>query len=230
MHCTILPTAAVIGTRRDGRPIYLMQGGSTPEPPAPADPPADPAPAPAERGFPENTPVAEMTIEQQLAYTKYHSHKHESLANQYKSLGDLDTLKAKIAAADAAEQAKLTPSEQAINDAKAAGRKEALLEANSTAATAILEANLIARGKTADEVADILGPINSSAFVADGKVDTAKVLAFANRVAGQPGDATTTTRRGPDMGQGNRGNRATATGVDAGRDLFTASRGGQKTK
>ena len=185
--------------------------------------------ATGEKGFPENTPVADMTIEQQLAYTRYHSHKHESLANQYRSLGDIETVKAKIAAAEAAEAAKLTPSEQAVNEARAAGKAEAMLEANSAAATAILEANLVARGKSAEEIADILGPINASAFIADGKVDTAKVLAFANRVAGPADGTTTTTRQRLDMGQGNRGNRTTATGVDAGRELYAASRGKQKT-
>lgn len=233
MRSSTVPTRKVqIGLRTDGRPIFLIQGGSSSEPPpAPADPaPADPppAPAPVERGFPENTPVAEMTTEQALAYTRYHSHKHESLANTYKSLGDPDTIKAKLAAYDAAEAAKLTPSEQAINEAKAAGRTEALLEANSSAATAILEANLAARGKTAEQISGILAPINASAFIADGKVDTAKVLAFAKEVAGEPG-TTTTTRQRLDMGQGNRGNRSTATGVDAGRELYATTRGKQKT-
>lgn len=173
-----------------------------------------------ERAWPADTPVAEMTIEQQLAYTKYHSHKHETAANQYRSLGDVETVRAKIAAADAAEQARLTPSEQAIAAAKAEGKAEAL----GAAAIAIVEANLVARGKTAEQAALIVAAVNTSAFIADGKVDTVKVSTFVNEFAGPAGSGQRL-----DMGQGTRGNRTATTGVDAGRDLYTTSRGKQKT-
>lgn len=230
MRRSILPSAALLldidgqpYRRRDGRLVRLIQGGSSPEPPvaappAPTAPPTPPAPAPTppvppasatppeDKGFPADTPVAEMTPVQQVAYWKDKSRKHESRALP---ANEVEELRRKAAAHDAAEAAKLTPSEQAIREARDAGKAEALIEANTRAAAAILKASLQARGKSADEINEITAAINTSVFIADGDVDTDKVAAFVNRIAGTAGDGNNSAT-GSGMGQGNRNNRANA--------------------
>lgn len=213
-----------IVARQGFRPVALLPEGEHDDPPA--DPPKvdPPIVAPVEpkedKGFPAETPVAEMTAEQQVAYWKYQARKHENTA---KARADYDALRAKAEQFDAIEQAKLTPSEQAVNAAREEGRREAAREANEKAATAILRANLTARGKTADEVDGLLVAFNANAFINGDDVDTDKVAAFANSIAG-PVTGGGNGKTWPDMGQGHRGGGKT-TGVNAGRDLYAATRG-----
>lgn len=102
MNAVVLPVHPYTGLQAiavlpSGRIVWPVMGGSedggqpqgTQEPatgqPAPTTPtPAQPVPsqqpvqaATGERGYPENTPVAEMTVEQQAAYWRHHARKHE---------------------------------------------------------------------------------------------------------------------------------------------------------
>ena len=230
MHSTILSPLLLDSDgqpyrRRDGRLVRLIQGGSAPNPPAPvATPPAAPVVPPAppanqppadDKGFPADTPLADMKPEEQAAYWRFQARKHE---NAYKGL-DLDALKAKAAAHDAAEAAKLTPSEQAIREAKEAGKAEAAVEANRKTATAILRVSLQTRGKTAEAVESIIAATNPDSFIANGDVDTDKVAAYADQFTTGTTGVTATG-----MGQGNQSNRTKSTGVAAGRDMFASKR------
>lgn len=177
-----------------------------------------------DNGFPENTPLAEMTAEQQVAYWKHQARKHEQRATQR---GDYDELKAKADKFDQLEREKLTPSEQALAEAreaaKAEGRAEAAREANSSAVKAMLEVTLQARGKTAEQVEGLLRHTNFETFVTDGAPDTAAIIAHADSIAGPVTGGG--NGRGPDFGQGNRGQHGKATGVSAGAEMYAASRG-----
>ncbi|MGW4127963.1 hypothetical protein [Amycolatopsis japonica] len=66
----------------------------------------------SDKGFPENTPVAEMTPEQQVAYWKHQSRKWEGQAKQGPTPAEIAEMKAKAAAHDAAEQANMTELER----------------------------------------------------------------------------------------------------------------------
>jgi hypothetical protein len=71
----------VLGGAEDGGQPQGQAEPATGQPasPAPAQQPAPPS-QPAlvgEHGYPEKTPVAEMTIEQQAAYWRHHARKHE---------------------------------------------------------------------------------------------------------------------------------------------------------
>lgn len=203
--------------RRDGRFVRLIQGGSGDEDGGDGQggDSGGTTTQTEDRGFPANTPVADMKPEEQTAYWRHQARKHE---NAYKGL-DLDALKAKAAAHDAAEAAKLTPSEQAIQQAKEAGKAEAAVEANRKTATAILKVSLQSRGKSAESVEAILGATNPDSFVVNGDVDADKVAAYADQfITGTTGVTAT------GMGQGNQSNRTKSTGVAAGRDMFASGR------
>ena len=163
--------------------------------------------------FPANTPVKDMTAEQQAAYWKHHARKHETAA---KSAAE------KIAEF---ERASLSDSEKAIAEAKDAGKAEAMAELN----TKVLEAHVdafIAANKLKREDVPAIDALDLTKFLTDeNDVDTdrlATVLATLAPTTGPGGS-------GPDMGQGGRGSGAggSSSGVAAGRDLF-ASRHGKK--
>lgn len=175
-------------------------------------------------GFPANTPIAEMTPEQQVAYWKHQARKHEERAA---SRADYDDLKAKAEQFDKAQRDAETEHEKALREAreaaKAEGRTEALAESRDSTVKALLEGALKARGE--QDPASVLKFVTTSAFVTDNQIDHDAITAFADRTAGKPSGGGK-----PDMGQGNRGNGSTAAkGVSAGADLFAASRGKQKT-
>lgn len=175
--------------------------------------------AQASKGFPAETPVAEMKVEEQAAYWKFQSRKHEGVANTYKAFGEVDAVKAIVDAAKAAEIAKLNPSEQAVIAAREEGRTAALVEASSSTAIEILKVNLIARGKTTEEAAAITAAFNPAGFVSNGTVETDRIAAFANSIAGPP-DAT----GWPAMGQGSF-QRQTGSSVANGRAMYAAQHG-----
>jgi hypothetical protein len=202
---------------------------------------ADQAAANGPNGYPENTPLAEMTIEQQLAYWKHHARQHEA---RWKSMSDYEQIKAKLAEIEAAN---MTEQQKAVAEAEKRGRQAALEEAGSKLVEQFFRAVLTNR-KTEDEIQAIVGPLDKSSFLtADGlSVDTDKVVAFANVVAppqpAQPAPApsstpaapgapatpaTGTTRKVPDMGQGPT-DPVKPTGLAAGKAIAEA-RYGKKT-
>lgn len=66
----------------------------------------------SDKGFPENTPVAEMNPGQQAAYWKHQSRKWEGQAKQNPTPAEIAELKAKAEAHDAAEQANMSELER----------------------------------------------------------------------------------------------------------------------
>lgn len=182
-----------------------------------AVPTPTPTPPPGEKGFPENTPLTEMSVEQREAYHKYHSRQWQARAE---ARSDYDAIKAKAAELDKLREASQTEQERAVAAARAEGAAEAARTANEKAARAILRSSLAERGKTADEVEAIVAATNLSAFVVNDDVDTIKVGAHVDLLA--PRGATTTLPR-PDLGQGRREARKSS-GSDVGADLFAARR------
>lgn len=180
-----------------------------------------------DRGFPENTPWREMNPEQQVAYWQYQSRRHEGHVQQLTGGRDFSAVQADLQELSQYRQERQTPAEQQIAAAREEGRREAAAAANSSVVSGLVQANLHARGWSDQDIADHLTTLNTSAFVADGQVDTAKVLGHVNRIAGSDPGSGNTQRL--DMGQGPRGQRNTATGVAAGRAMFEASRPTSKT-
>lgn len=214
----------------------------TPPVPTPSQvfPPQQPTPAArpvGEHGYPENTPLAEMTVDQREAYWKRQARQHE---NTVKSRADYDDLKAKAAEFDKLQAANQTETQRAVAEAEQRGRSDALTQAGAKIAESALRASLkLAKGMDDAEIDRIVGPLNCNYFLAgDGlSVDTDKVTAYLNTVApaapvapalvpaapaavppapAQP--ATGAQQPRPDMGQGNR-NAPKPSGLEAGRLL-----------
>lgn len=197
-----------------------------PEPtpdPTPPTPTPTPAPTPApDKGYPENTPVADMKPEEQAAYWRAQSRKHE---DRYKSWSDTlggktaDQIKTELDELGTLRTAQLTDAEKAVEQAKKDARAEAAAEFAPKLASVALNAAL-AHVKDEDRQA-LLEPLDLSKFIStNGDVDTAKVAAFASKVA--PSD-TGTGKRQLDFGGGRRDSHE-ASGVGAGAELFAARR------
>lgn len=160
-----------------GRPIMLRPRLRFTTDPNPGDPTPG-APAPQDLGFPDGTPVAEMTQEQQLAYWKHHSRQHERRAN---SRADYDQLKADSEELARLRAANQTDAERALEEA----REEARREGENLGAQRYLSDAVKAKfqhltGKSDDEVATAFAHVNAQSFTTDqGDIDGAALTAFA---------------------------------------------------
>lgn len=169
-----------------------------------------------ERDFPAETPVAEMTAEQQAAYWKFHSRKAER-----RQKADRDALE-KERSAIAAEreqlrQAGLTEAEKAIDAARNEGRASALEQIGTTTVNAFIQGRVSA-GLLTEERASVLSKgLNHSAFLTEGgDVDLDGLKDYLDAVT-----PASTSR--PDPHQGNRGpSYPGKVGLSAGADLYTS--------
>ncbi|MDX2793993.1 hypothetical protein [Streptomyces scabiei] len=69
-----------------------------------------------EHGFPDNTPVADMSSEHQAAYWKHHARKHEQRANSAPDAAEVQRLKERDAALKKIEDDKLSADERAAQE------------------------------------------------------------------------------------------------------------------
>lgn len=223
-----------IRTSRNGRPMWLWPDGKTlpvvsggdgledaptppaPVPPAPPTPPAPPAP-PAEPEFPANTPVAEMTAPQQVAYWKHQSRKHEARATER---ADYDAIKAKAEQYDALANASKTEQERAIEAARTEATEQVRKEERTNSSIRIVDAEMraAAAGRIpVEQLKVILDPIDRTKFLtADGEVDDEKITAFIAGIA----PAADKGGRFPDLGQGRRQSGPATPSIQSGRDLY----------
>jgi len=133
-----------------------------------------------DRGYPADTPIAEMTSEQQAAYWKHQARKHEGVV---KGLGNIDELKAKAARADELEQERLDDSEKALNAAREEGRQAALAEARPKLVESAFRGVAGQRHLPAQQIDTLWQGVNPQAFLTDtGEVDTDKVTNYLSAV------------------------------------------------
>lgn len=178
-------------------------------------------------GYPKDTPVVEMTDAQQAAYHRYHSKKHET---RYKGLvGDRTPEEIK---ADLEELAKIkreqqTPSEQAINDAREEGKKEARAAEREKTATALFRGALESGELPEDEINELVTNLKVANFITDDGVDTTKITNFAKRFT-KPGTGNAEQRR-RDFGGGNRGDGGNS-GQGSVKQVMEARRAAREAK
>lgn len=143
-----------------------------------------------DKGYPENTAVADMTTDQQLAYHKYHSRKHEDRERELqRRQADYDKYKA-----DSDELAQLkaqnaTAEEKALEDARRDGE-------NIGAARYLKEA---VKGrfqglthKTSDEVDKIFAHVDALTFTDDkGDINVTALTEYAATFGTNDGNGTT---------------------------------------
>jgi hypothetical protein len=162
--------------------------------------------ADSDRGYPADTPVAEMSVDQQAAYWKHQARKHESTV---KARADYDDLKSKATQYDDLVRTTQSEQERAIADARKQAAEEATAAARKTYGGQLVEAHLTAAlagrlDKDAREA--LLEGVDRNRFLAeDGSVATDKVTAWADRVA---------PRRQADLGQGQRGPSSSPTSMN----------------
>lgn len=160
-------------------------------------------------GFPANTPVVQMTTEQQVAYWKFHARKHEGRAN---AAADYDAIKAER---DRLRDSTQTAEEKALADAEARGRTASDELWQPRVARAALTAGLVGRGMKTEDVEEELSLVDAKAFLTDkGEVDTDKVSKFLDRRA--PAQAGSGSGGSTTFGLGQQQQIQTA-GADAGK-------------
>lgn len=225
---TTLPThprtgLTALGYRRDGRPIFPILGGS--EDADTADTTAKPdatttATAQPDKGFPENTPVAEMTTEQAANYWKHQARKHEDRVKAFGGLTpeQLADLRAKAQRAESLERDLMSDSERAVAEAAEQARLVAEAELWPRLVDAELRAAAAAAGKDLGKLQANLKLVDRSKFLTDsGDIDTDMVTEYVDGIAPATG-----TRRGPSPeGHGRRDSTASPDrSVAAGRELY----------
>lgn len=129
-------------------------------------------------GFPAQTALTEMTVEQREAYWKHKARKHEDLNKQR---ADYDDLKARARRAEELEQASQTEQERALQQAREEARREGEnLGASRYLADAIRADLRASTGKSNEDLATVMGVIDTSKFVKDdGDIDSEKLAEFA---------------------------------------------------
>lgn len=170
----------------------------------------------ADPKFPANTPVTEMSAEQQAAYWRDKARKHE---DRVKAFGDFtpEKLTELQRETEALRSKSQTAEEKAIDEAKEAGRAEVRSILASERVRHALEKSLEGRIPDAGALLDL----DRSKFV---KGDLADVDAIKAWVAENSAETTATKKSATDLGQGRRGTATPVKGVGAGADLFTVSR------
>lgn len=188
---------------------YSMEGEDTP--PEGGEPPVV-----NEFGFPDKTPVKDMTAAHQAAYWRHQSRKHE---DRVKDMSDYDQIKTERDALKAQHQ---TADEKALEDAKSAAAAAARAEERGKVAPLLVAAEFKSANAgrlEAGALAAVLDGIEPTKFLtSEGEVDADKVKTYVDAIA--PADSK---KKWPDMGQGRR-EQSQSKGVDAGRALYESSR------
>jgi hypothetical protein len=166
-------------------------------------------------GFPKETPIAQMTAEQQAAYWKHQARKHESRVN---AIGDVEKLRADSAELERIRREGMSDNDKALADARAEADAAARADERAKGTTKIFAATFraaIAGRIEAEKVSGLIEPLNPQHFLtSEGEVDTDKVQQYVD------GIAPAGTKKWPDMGQGRRGGSQKSTGVGSGKSLF----------
>jgi hypothetical protein len=190
-----LPKLPIIGYRKDGRPIFPIMGGEdspTAEQQAAAAVAAQAAADAAKNtgpveatdehgvglGFPKDTAVADMKVEERANYWRAESKKQQ--AKVPSNLAELQEAKRKWDEFQASQQ---TPAEQQIQQVRAETEARVREETNKDAVVALLRTSLHTAGKNTEEIDDLIGFVDPSKFL-DGekKMDTAKVSSYLAKI------------------------------------------------
>jgi hypothetical protein len=117
------------------------------------------APAVNEHGYPDATPIADMSAEQQAAYWKHQSRRHEQRASAAPDAAELERLRAAEAELNTRKAADMTESERLKSEAEAARAEAEAAKAQAATVTAELLRTTVAADKklTVDQAAYLQG-------------------------------------------------------------------------
>ncbi|CPR79601.1 hypothetical protein PP568_13250 [Mycobacteroides abscessus] len=184
----------------------------------------------SDKGFPADTPVAQMTDAQQAAYWKHYSREHEGKAKAFTTLGVTPEQIQQLQERNAElEKAQLNASELALKEAtdKAAADARAATEADwkpkllasqlKSAASQVL---------SGDQLTEWLDSVDPGKFVGDnGEIDESKVMGKLTAIFGQKKEQQ---QQQPFWGQHSTGHQSADKPGTAGR-AAAAKRFGSKT-
>lgn len=181
-----------------------------------------------EHGYPLNTPLTEMTVEQREAYWKHRSRKHE---DAWKSVSERNLTPEQILEnqkeLDTLRQAQMDDHEKAIAAAKKEAAADAAREYAPRLARAAVESALARAGVPAEQIDGEVRWADLSKFLTQkGEVDADKVTEFASARAERfisENAADEQKQRFPDMGAGKRG--TTQVSAKARADQIARARG-----
>lgn len=140
-------------------------GGTPPAETTPETPPTgNPSEPVLENGFPANTRTADMTPEQQIAYWKFHSRKHE------------DNVRAKELELEQERDKHRTAEDKAADELRRQGEAAGAARFIGEAVHGQLRA---LTGKTDEDLSAALEFVDVNRFVKDGGLDRDKLTAFA---------------------------------------------------
>lgn len=159
------------------------------EPGTPAAPNQAPQEAPpaGDKGFPDGTPLTEMTEAQQLSYWKHHARRHEDTVKGYKGLtpqqvaelqAENDSLKTEKMSAD--EKALKAVRDEAFKQARAEAEAEYLPQIRAAKVQSI--ASDIVSGDRLSAFMEIVDP--AKLLGEDGQVDEEKVMGYLTAMYG----------------------------------------------
>lgn len=118
-----------LGLNKHGAPIWPVMGGSEDAPPVPpATPPA--APVDSDKGFPADTPVADMTTDQQAAYYKFQNRQADNKLHAFNGFTPQDVA-SMWSRLEELEGEKLNADQRALKDATTTAAQQARAEAEA---------------------------------------------------------------------------------------------------
>ncbi|MGG7510901.1 hypothetical protein [Plantibacter sp. YIM 135249] len=149
-----------------------------------------------EPAFPAETPVTEMTAEQQAAYWKHQSRKHEARNRQYGDITPEKLTQLQQEAEDLRKQNQ-TDAERAVEEAKEAGRAEVRAVLAAERVKTALDRALEGRVPNTSALLDL----DRNQFI---NGDTANTEAITAWVAANSSETAEPQKRFPDLFQGQR--------------------------
>jgi membrane protein involved in colicin uptake len=188
-------------------------------PPEPTTPPAPPAVN--EHGYPDATPVADMTPEHQVAYWKHHARKHEAAAKSAPDAAELERLRAAEAELAQRKAAELSETERLQKERDDAATEAAAAKAAAEQATrrALVLEVAADKGLTPAQAARLQGSTKEE-LEADAE---ALLSLFSGAGSGQGNGGMGTP---PPRSGGPRGSEVGATkSVSAGAERYRAKHG-----
>lgn len=171
------PTPAAPGPAPQPNPSYPPN-----QPPPPMFPP--PGAGLNDNGYPDATPVQNMTPEQQTAYWRAYARRNE---DRIKAMSDYTALKEKAQAYEKHLAETASEQEKAVTAAEQRGRHAALAEAGAQMVEAYVRA--AATGRMSDEqVSTLLQGLDRSRFVnpGSGQVDAQMISGYVAMLAPAP--------------------------------------------
>lgn len=148
-------------------------------------------PSEPDKGFPENTPVAQMTETQKAAYYKHQNRKAEGRLEQFKGVTP-EQIQQILEENENLKAAQMSASEKAVNDAAKQAAKEAREAADAEWRPKLQSQQLRAIAGSVlkgDQLNAWLSGMNPAAFASDtGEIDEEKVMGHLTAAFGVGGD------------------------------------------